>query len=310
MPDIVITEFIDLGPVARLRARYDVLLDESLWQKPEQLKAQVRDAKALIVRNRTQVTRDVLESAVELRAIGRLGVGLDNIDVVECERRSIAVLPAFGVNARSVAEYVLAAALMLLRGSAYFGSAQLASGEWPRIEMGQGREAQSRIMGVIGFGVIGRVTADLARAAGFETICHDAKIEPGTTVSGVNAVDLETLLATSDVVTLHCPLTDTTRNLIGKGELAAMKTGSILINTARGGVVDEVALAHALRTGQLAGAAVDVFTTEPITESVGALFAGLSNVILTPHIAGITVESNARTSAVTVDNVLRVLSGV
>jgi len=310
MPDIVITEFIDLGPVQRLRANYDVLLDEDLWQKPDVLKEMVRDAKALIVRNRTQVTRDILASAPDLKAIGRLGVGLDNIDVIECERRGITVLPASGVNARSVAEYVLAATLMLLRGPAYFGAARLASGEWPRAEMGQGREAQSRMMGVVGFGTIGRITAALAYAAGFETIAYDAQIEAGTSISGTRIVSFATLLETADVITLHCPLTDQTRNLIGAAELAAMKYGAILINAARGGVVDEVALAQSLRAGHLAGAAIDVFTAEPITQSLGALFAGVPNVILTPHIAGITVESNARTSSVTVDNVQRALSGI
>lgn len=307
MPDIVITEFIDLAPVERLKSHYDVHLDEDLWQKPDELKDLTHNAKALIVRNRTQVTEAILNAGPGLKAIGRLGVGLDNIDVAACERRGIAVLPAFGVNARSVAEYVLATALVLLRGSAYLGSERLAAGKWPRAEMGQGREAETRIMGLIGFGSIGRVTADLARAAGFTTIAFDAQREVGETVAGTDLVDLTTLLSRADVVTLHCPLTAETRNLIAAKELSAMKPGAILINTARGGIVDERALADALRSGHLGGAAVDVFATEPITSAAGELFKGLPNVILTPHIAGITVESNARTSAVTVDNVLRAL---
>lgn len=308
MSDIVITEFIDPGPVERLRKNYEVHIDEELWNKPDELKQLARSAKALIVRNRTQVRKDLIDAAADLKAIGRLGVGLDNIDTAECEQRGVAVLPAYGVNARSVAEYVLASALMLLRGSAYFGAARLAAGEWPRGEMGQGREMSARTMGVIGFGSIGRTTADLARTAGFEIIACDAQVDPGSTVEGARIVDLTTLLQQADVVTLHCPLTDDTRNLIAAPQLAAMKPGAILINTARGGVVDEPALAQALREGQLAGAAVDVFTAEPITREIGALFADLPNVILTPHIAGITMESNARTSAVTVDNVLRVLA--
>ncbi len=310
MPDIVITEFIDLDPVKRLKQRYDVHLDENLWQNLGELKNLVQDAKALIVRNRTQVTESILDAAPSLKAIGRLGVGLDNIDTATCEKRGIAVLPAFGVNARSVAEYVLAAALMLLRGAAYFGSSRLAAGEWPRAEMGQGREAETRTVGLIGFGSIGRVTADLARAAGFKTVAYDAKLEAGNIVDGTQLVDLPTVLANAEVVTLHCPLTPQTCKLIGAKELSAMKPGTILINTARGGIVDERALAAALRSGHLGGAAVDVFSAEPITMEVGALFAGITNVILTPHIAGITVESNARTSSVTVDNVLRTLAEV
>lgn len=307
MPDIVITEFIDLQPVERLKARYDVHLGEDLWNKPDQLKELAREAKALIVRNRTQVTEEVLDAGPGLKAIGRLGVGLDNIDVAACKKRGIAVLPAYGVNARSVAEYVLATSLMLLRGTAYFGAGRLASGEWPRAEMGQGREVETRIMGLIGFGSIGRVTAELARAAGFRTIASDAQLETGKTIENTELVDLATLLARADVVTLHCPLTPETRNLIAAKELAAMKPGAILVNTARGNIVDEAALADALRSGHLGGAAVDVFATEPITSEAGQLFKGLLNVVLTPHIAGITVESNTRTSAVTVDNVLRAL---
>lgn len=308
MPDIVITEFIDPEPVERLKERYDVHLDEDLWQKTDALMDLAHGAKALIVRNRTQVTQAVLDAAPRLKAIGRLGVGLDNIDTAACKHRGIAVLPAFGVNARSVAEYVLATAMLLLRGTAYFGASRLAAGEWPRAEMGQGLEAEARTMGLVGFGSIGRVTADLARAAGFTTIAYDAQLETGTTVEGTRLVDLTELLASADVVSLHCPLTPDTRNLIGAKELAAMSPGTILINTARGGVVDERALSDALRSGHLGGAAVDVFTAEPITTEVGALFAAIPNLILTPHIAGITVESNARTSSVTVDNVLRALA--
>ncbi len=307
MPEIVITEFIDLEPVERLKAHYSVHLDEELWQKPDELMALARDAKALIVRNRTQVSEAVLKSGPGLKAIGRLGVGLDNIDVAACEKRAIAVLPAFGVNARSVAEYVLASALMLLRGSAYFGAERLAAGQWPRAEMGQGREAEARTMGLIGFGSIGRVTAGLARAAGLRTIAYDAQLEAGKTVEDTELVDFAALLAWADIVSLHCPLTEQTRNLIAQKELAAMKPGAIVINTARGNIVNEQALADALRSGHLGGAAVDVFASEPITSDAGAIFKGLPNVILTPHIAGITVESNARTSAVTVDNVLRAL---
>jgi len=134
------------------------------------------------------------------------------------------------------------------------------------------------------------------------------QLQTGTTVEDTRLVDLATLLASADVVTLHCPLTPDTRNLIGAKELAAMKSGAILINTARGGIIDEPALADALRSGHLGGAAVDVFSAEPITRDIGVLFASLQNVVLTPHIAGITVESNARTSALTVDNVLRTLA--
>lgn len=305
---IVITEFMDERAVAQLRAaKHDVLYDPKLVDDAARLHAEAATADVLVVRNRTQVRGELLAALAKCRAVGRLGVGLDNIDVAACKKRGIAVLPAFGVNARSVAEYVLAGTLMLLRGSAYFGAERLASGEWPRAEMGQGRELNTRTMGLIGFGSIGRVTASLARAAGLTTIAYDAQLDAGSIVEETELVDLPTLLARADVVTLHCPLTPETRNLIAEKELAAMKPGAILINTARGNIVDESALADALRSGHLGGAAVDVFATEPITSDAGNIFKGIGNVILTPHIAGITVESNARTSSVTVDNVRRAL---
>ncbi len=309
-PDIVITEFIDAPPVENLRADadYEILLDETLWERPDDIKTALKDARAIIVRNRTQVTADIIAAAPQLQAIGRLGVGLDNIDLEAAGKRGIAVLPAVGANAASVAEYVLCSAMMLLRGSTFFGAARLAAAEWPRAEMSEGREIAGKVMGLIGFGSIGQTTADLARAAGFQTIAFDEFLPAGHEAwKSTKRLALNELLETADIVSLHCPLTPDTRGLLGGKELASMKPGAILINTARGGIVDETALATALRNGQIAGAALDVFDTEPIDEPTGALFAGLPNVILTPHVAGVTREANTRISALTVENVVRVL---
>jgi (S)-sulfolactate dehydrogenase len=243
-----------------------------------------------------------------LQVVGRLGVGLDNIDLEACKARGIAVCPATGANAQAVAEYVVGAALMLLRWAAFSGSARLMRGEWPRQEMGEGYEAAGKTLGLIGFGSIGRATAAKARALGVATLAFDDFLEEGHPAwREAERVSMPDLLSRSDIVSLHCPLTPETRGLIGAAELAAMKRGAILINTARGGIVEEAALAAALHSGHLAGAAIDVFETEPITEQTAALFAGLPNVMLTPHIAGITRESNARISAVTVGNVLKAL---
>ncbi|MCV0370338.1 hydroxyacid dehydrogenase [Filomicrobium sp.] len=309
MPDIVISEFIDAAPVAALREKYDVLSDETLWDKPAELKAALTDAVAIIVRNRTQVTAEVIEAAPRLRAVGRLGVGLDNIDLAACRARNIAVLPATGGNAVSVAEYVLCASMLLLRGTAFFGSQRLANGEWPRAEMSQGQEISGKVLGLIGFGSIGQSTGELARNAGFVTLAYDDFVPADSPAwAQTEHVSLDDLLARSDVVSLHCPLTDDTRGLIGEREINSMKPGAILINTARGGIVSEAAVAAALRSGHLAGAALDVFETEPIDKDSAAAFKGLANVILTPHIAGVTREANIRISAVTVENVLKVLN--
>jgi (S)-sulfolactate dehydrogenase len=306
MPKIVISEFMDNAAVETLRARHEVHLDETLFERTEELKKATCDAVALIVRNRTQVTAEMIDAAPKLRAVGRLGVGLDNIDLEACKARGIAVLPAVGANAASVAEYVLCTAMMLLRSPAYFSTRRLQRGEWPRAELSRGREISGKILGIVGFGSIGQTAAQLARAAGFHTLAYDEFIPADHSAWSTTeqASTLDVLLRSADVVSLHCPLTRETRNLFSAPQLAAMKPGAILINTARGGIVDETALAEALRSGHLGGAAIDVFTSEPIDTATAALFAGLPNVILTPHVAGVTVESNKRISAITAENVI------
>lgn len=309
MAKIIISEFMDEAAVRSLRADHDVVFDETLCERPGDLLAAVADAGALIVRNRTQVTAELIAAAPKLLAVGRLGVGLDNIDLDACKQRDIAVLPAIGANAASVAEYVLCTAMMLLRAPVFSGTSQLQAGKWPRADLSKGKEIAGKTMGLIGFGSIGQTTASLARAAGFATLAHDdflpADHDAWTRTS--RAPTLDELLAGSDVISLHCPLTKDTKNLIGAKQLAAMKPGAILINTARGGIVDEQALAEALRSGHLGGAAIDVFASEPIDEQTARTFAGLTNIILTPHVAGVTIESNERISSITAENVLRVL---
>ncbi len=309
MAKIVITEFMDAAAMQSLREQHDVHFDETLVDHPETLTTAVTDAAALIVRNRTQVTAALVAQASQLKAVGRLGVGLDNIDLQACKERGIAVLPAIGANAASVAEYVLCTAMMLLRGPVYFGTGQLQQGHWPRARMSKGHEVEGKTLGLIGFGSIGQTTARLARAVGFETIAHDAFLPTGheawTTTRQCPSIDV--LLEQADVISLHCPLTPQTEGLISAAQLAAMKPGSILINTARGGIVDESALAEALLSGHLGGAAIDVFASEPIDEATAAVFANVPNLILTPHVAGVTKQSNERISAVTAENVLRAL---
>ena len=307
MPDIVISEFMDEAAVRDLGPR-DVLYDPALVDRPEDLRAAMADARALIVRNRTQVRGALLDAAPRLKVVGRLGVGLDNIDVRACAARGVTVCPATGANDVSVAEYVIAAALILLRG-AYFASPEVAAGAWPRNRL-IGREIAGKRLGLVGFGGIARETAKRAAALGMNVAAYDPYV-PGDSpaFAGASRLDLDALLGSADVLSLHVPLTPETRHMIDAGALARMKPDAVLVNAARGGVVDEPALAAALRAGRLAGAALDVFETEPLGADRGALFAGLANVILTPHVAGVTVESNVRVSRVTVENVLRHLGG-
>jgi (S)-sulfolactate dehydrogenase len=304
MPEIVISEFMDEAALRAAFAGRDVLYDPQLVDDPPRLAAALREARALIVRNRTQVRGALLDGAGRLEVVGRLGVGLDNIDVAACKARGIAVYPASGANDLSVAEYVITAALMLLR-HAWFASARVAAGEWPRTEL-MGRELAGKRLGLVGFGAIARVTGRMARDLGMSVAAHDPLLPAGHTAWQEAARQtLPELLSTSDVVSLHVPLTDATRNMIDAAAIAGMKRGTILVNAARGGVVDEAALCAALHSGHLGGAALDVFAHEPVDAAGGALFAGVPNLILTPHIAGVTEESNVRVSAVTAEAVAR-----
>ena len=304
MKNILITEFMDEPAVASLRERFDVEYAPALAADRAALLQAVPQADGLIVRNRTRVDREVLAQAARVRVVGRLGVGLDNIDVEACARRGIEVIPATGANALSVAEYVLCSAMLLLRG-AYLSSAAVADGRWPREGLSGGRELAGKTLGIVGFGLIGRKVAKLATALGMDACAFDAVSPPGAS-DGVKSVALDGLLAHSDVVTLHIPLTPQTRGLLGAQRIAQMKPGAILVNTARGGIVDEAALAAALRAGKLGGAALDVFEQEPLP--AGSPLAGAPNLLLTPHIAGLTRESNERVSGMIAERVAAALA--
>lgn len=306
MADIVITEFMDEAAVDGLRPDYDVRYDPALVENPDAIPAAAAAARALIVRNRTQVTAALLADCPRLRAVGRLGVGLDNIDLAACRERGIQVLPATGANDVAVAEYVITGALMLLRG-AYHASARVAAGEWPRQAL-SGRETGGRTLGLVGFGGIARATAVRAAPLGMRVIAHDPFVpadDPDWGRLAERSDSLEGLLAESDVVSLHVPYTEATHHLMDAAALARMPHGAILINAARGGVVDERALAEALHAGSLGGALLDVFEREPLP--AGSVLAGVPNLVLTPHIAGVTQESNVRVSALTAENVRRAL---
>jgi (S)-sulfolactate dehydrogenase len=305
---IVISEFMDEAAVAMLAAHHATEYDRDLVDRREELKAKLVDADALIVRNRTQVNVELLAAAPRLRVVGRLGVGLDNIDVAACTARDIAVIPATGANALAVAEYVIGAAMVLLRGT-YFATADVAAGKWPRAALSSGREIAGKTLGIVGFGGIGRLTGRLGRALGMRVIGCDAELAADDAVwrdEGVEPRTLDALLAQSDVLTLHVPLVPATRNLIDARRIAAMKPGAILVNTARGGVVDEAAVAAALSSGRLGGAALDVFDKEPLP--AGSPLAGCPNLLLTPHIAGVTAESNERVSSMIAERVIEALA--
>ncbi|MBA3508228.1 MAG: hydroxyacid dehydrogenase [Betaproteobacteria bacterium] len=309
MADIVITEFMDDEVARTLALEQDVLYDPSLVDRPGDLAAAARDASALIVRNRTRVDEPLLAQCRKLKVIGRLGVGLERIDLDACRRHGVEVCAAHGANAIAVAEYVIAGVLMLRRG-AYQATQQVMAGAWPR-EALIGGEVSGRRLGLVGFGDIARHVARRADALGMEVVAFDPFVhaeDPSWRELGVTSLTFEDVLETSDALSLHVPLTSETRHLLDRAAFDRMQRGAILVNTTRGGVVDEPAMIDALRDGRLSGAMIDVFATEPLPAGVGALYSGIPNLILTPHIAGVSRESNRWLSVLTVNNVLEVLA--
>lgn len=307
MADIIITEFMDDAAVQSLQSRWDVLYDPELHETPDTIFRELLRARALIVRNQTQVTAEMLQRAPQLVAVGRLGVGLDNIDLEVCKERKIVVIPATGANNQAVSEYVISTALILSRG-AYHSTDAVLSGDWPRTQL-IGAEISGKTLGLIGFGTVARQVARDANAMGMNTIAFDPFVKEGEPAWGntVNA-SFNEVLRLSDVLSLHVPLSGGTRNMMGEEAIAIMKPGAILINTARGGIIDDIALVNALNSGKLGGAALDVFEKEPLPSRIGAKFKGVKNLILTPHIAGITKEANVRVSRLIAEKIAEALA--
>jgi (S)-sulfolactate dehydrogenase len=312
MSDIVITEFMKKDAIDELLAGFDVHYDQTLVDNPEKIPPLLSDARALIVRNRTRVTKSLLEAAPKLECIGRLGVGLDNIDLDACKARGIIVYPATGANEVTVAEYVIGAILVMMRKGVYTATDSVLAGRWPRNEL-MGHDLAGKQLGLVGYGNNARKTAYRGLAFEMNVVAYDPHVpasDPAWThrIGVVTKADLEPLLSTSDVISLHLPVTPQTRNLIDAKAIARMKRGALLINPARGGIVDEAAVVEALKAGQLGGAMLDVFVNEPLSAETAARFKDVPNLLLSPHVAGVTVESDDRTNRITADNVRRHLS--
>ncbi len=251
------------------------------------LAAELADADGLIVRSATRVTAELLESAPKLRVVGRAGVGVDNIDLDAATRRGVLVMNTPGSNAVSVAEHTLALLLALARSVPQLNAATHA-GRWEK-SAGSGIELRGKTLGLIGFGRVGGEVARRAQALELRVLAHDPFISENIArEAGVELVPLEELLARSDIISLHAALSPATEKIINASTLGKMKRGARLINAARGELVEEAALAEALRSGHLAGAALDVFAVEPPR---GSPLLGLPNVIATPHVAGSTEEA-------------------
>jgi len=299
---ILITDPIADEGIKILRQYAEVDIRQALT--PEQLQSVIGNYDALIVRSQTKVTANIIEAAGKLQVIGRAGVGVDNIDVDMATRRGIIVVNSPEGNIVSTAEHTIAMLLALARRIPQANSL-LHAGVWSR-EL-KGFEIRHKILGIIGLGRVGTEVAEIAKGLRMEVIAYDPMIsESRAERLGVRLVELETLLKTSDFITVHVPLNASTRGLIGRSQLKLLKPTAILVNCARGGIVDEKALYEALDQGRLAGAAVDVFSREP---AVNNILLKSDKVITTPHLAASTIEAEASASIDIAEQVVAVLKG-
>jgi D-3-phosphoglycerate dehydrogenase len=273
--------------------------------EPEQLKAIIGDYDALIVRSQTKVGVEVIESGKKLKVIGRAGVGIDNIDVDAATKNGTVVVNAPTGNIIAAAEYTIALMLALARNVPQANS-HLKSGKWRREEF-VGTELRNKTLGIIGLGNVGAEVAKRVEAFEMHVIAHDPLVSKDYAHNlKVELVSLDQLLAEADFITLHVPLTATTKKLIGSKELAKLKPTARIINCARGGIIDEEALVKALKAGKIAGAAFDVFDHEPVTES--PLFKE-DKIIVTPHLGACTIEAQTSVAKDIAAEVLAVLQG-
>jgi D-3-phosphoglycerate dehydrogenase len=260
-----------------------------LGLKEDQLVAVVADVHALVVRSATKVTRRVIEAAPLLKVVGRAGVGVDNVDVDAATERGVVVMNAPAGNTTTTAELALALLFALARNVAR-GDRAVRAGEWKKRSGLMGSELAGKTLGVVGLGRIGRVVAQRAQGLALDVIAHDPYLTgQKSPLEGVELVELDELLARADFVTLHVPFSDATRNLISRERIARMKPGARIVNAARGGLIDEMALAEALASGHLRGAALDVFEKEPPPPDHPLI--GRDDVILTPHLGASSDEA-------------------
>jgi D-3-phosphoglycerate dehydrogenase / 2-oxoglutarate reductase len=274
---------------------------------PEQIKATIGEFNIVIVRSRTKLTKELIENANKCKIIARVGVGLDNIDLDAAKAKNIRVINAVEGAMNAVAEQVLGLMLSLARNIAQ-ADREIRKGNWLKKEL-MGTELRGKYLGIVGLGNIGKRLGRLARALNMNIIGYDVIPidEEFSKEVGLMKTDLDTLLQSSDYVSLHVPLLDSTYHLINAEKLSTMKKTACIINTSRGGVVDEVALYDALKNGNLGGAALDVFEKEPATDNP---LTTLPNVILTPHIGAQTKEAQSLAANVIAEKIIQILRGV
>ncbi len=307
---ILITELIwDIGIEVLKKKGYSVHYDQQLEKDREKLLSVIADYDGLIVRNRTVVDAELLEKATNLKVIGRLGVGLDNIRLDEATEKGIKVVAAKHANATSVAEYVMASMMDASRTISE-AVADVRQGNWDRRQF-TGYELNGKTLGLYGLGEIAHRVAKRAHTFGMNMVGFDPFLTPYDHIlaeTGVKRVtNLEELLEVSDFISIHVPLTKSTANNFNRDTFLQMKKAAYLINTARGGIINEVDLWEAVKAKQIAGAYLDVLEEEPVDPNSPLL--SMEEIKITPHIAGLTEESQQRTSLLVAEEVSHVLHG-
>ncbi|MCM3761854.1 hydroxyacid dehydrogenase [Alkalihalobacillus oceani] len=305
---VLIAEMIWQVGIDKLLAVADVEYDPTLWKNRELLLERVKDVNALIVRNQTKVDKELLRAGKKIQVIGRLGVGLDNIDVGEAKKLEKKIVYARNANAISVAEYVIGAMLDANRTLAK-ASESVKNGNWDRKHF-TGEELYGKTIGLLGVGEIAQRVARRATAFGMNVLGCDPYFTPydfPIAECGVQLTSFDNLLAQSDFLSIHVPLTPATTCLFTYSQFSQMKKTAYLINTSRGGIINETDLYRALLDHELAGAYLDVLEEEPPQHTNRLLT--LKNAIITPHIAGLTEESQDRTSVLVAEEVINVLHG-
>ena len=275
-------------------------VDVNTGLPPEELKGIIGEYDGLVIRSATKVTKDLLDAATRLKVVGRAGIGLDNVDIPEATKKGVVVMNTPGGNVITTAEHTIAMMMALTRNIPT-GTATLKKGQWDKKKL-QGREIFNKKLGVIGFGKIGSIVADRARGLKMKVIVHDTDVaDEQIETAGFQSVSIEQLYREADYVTVHVPKLESTTGLLNKAAFDQMKDGVMIINCARGGIVDEKDLNDALQSGKVAGAALDVFETEP--PGLSPLFEH-DRVICTPHLGASTKEAQTNVAVAVAEQVI------
>ncbi len=280
-------------------------VDVNTGLSPEQLKEIIGRYDGLVIRSATKVTEDILESATNLKVVGRAGIGLDNVDIPAATKRGVVVMNTPTGNVITTAEHAIAMMMALTR-NVPAGTASMKAGRWEKKKL-QGREVYQKTLGIIGYGKIGSIVADRARGLKMRVIIYDPYVTPEKIQKdGYEAVTLETLYQQADYISIHVPKMKTTRNLLNKKAFEQMKAGVMIINCARGGIINESDLHEAIVSGQVAKAALDVFETEP--PPIDSPLLGLDQVICTPHLGASTKEAQTNVAVMVADQIIQYLA--